>query len=200
MASIPAAISLAQEEVGRRLDQRPGGDQRRHPLVHVRGEVALGVGDQRPVAALGEVLDPALEAVAERPRRRLQQDPAAAAERDPGQLLLAEALDRGLRHLAARPAPSTAIPSPRRWRLSDSTRPASSSMRTSWSWRMCGVAQIASIPSAAAWRASAGAVAEVERAVVDAGKDVAVQVDQMARPPKAQNLVQRSPRTGTGLR
>ena len=80
---MPSAVALAQEEVGGRLDQRPGGDQRRDPLVHVGREVALGVGDQRPVAALGAGASTRrAERVAERPRRRLEQDPAAVAERD----------------------------------------------------------------------------------------------------------------------
>ena len=41
---------------------------------------------------------------------------------------------------------------------------------------MCGVAQIASIPSASAWRAIP-TLSRVERAVVERGEDVAVQVD-----------------------
>ena len=40
--------------------------------------------------------------------------------------------------------------------------PASSAIRTSWSWRMCGVAQIVSIPSAAACARHRDAVVEVE--------------------------------------
>ncbi len=70
---------LAQEEVGGRLDQGAGGDQPRDPLVHVGGEVALGVGDERAVAALGEVVDAAQQGVGQRARRRLEQDPAPAS-------------------------------------------------------------------------------------------------------------------------
>ena len=81
---------------------RPRSTRRRDALEHVGREVALGVGDQGAVAALGELLDAAQQAVAERAGRRLEQDPVPAAERDPGQLLLVEPLDRGLRHLAPR--------------------------------------------------------------------------------------------------
>ena len=42
---------------------------------------------------------------------------------------------------------------------------------------MCGVAQIASMPSAAACRAIPTLSREIECPVVDAGKDVAVEVD-----------------------
>ena len=59
------------------------------------------MGDDRPVAAVGEVGDPPQQALVQRPRRRLQQDPAAVPERDPGQFLLAQPLDRGLGDLAA---------------------------------------------------------------------------------------------------
>ena len=99
------------------------------------------------------------------------------AQRDPRQLLLAQPLDRGLGHLAPLEDPHRdhfpLQPLVQRRR----TRPASSSIRTSWSWRMCGVAQIASIPSASAWRAIADAVVGVARPVVDRVEDVAVQVD-----------------------
>ena len=117
------------------------------------------------------------EAVGERPGRRLQQHPAAAAERHPGQLLLARAPSTAVSATSPPWRTTTGIPSSRSRAFSASTRPAISSMRTSWSWRMWGVAQIASIPSAAAWRAIATLSREVERPVVDAGEDVAVEVD-----------------------
>ena len=90
---------LTQEEVRRRLDQRAGFDQLRDAIEHVGGEVALGVGDQRPVAAFGELLDPAGEAIAKRSGRRLQQDPDSSAQPHLQEFGLAESLDRALSHL-----------------------------------------------------------------------------------------------------
>ncbi len=101
IASIPAAICSRRKKSAVAWISAPLGNQRRHPLEHVGGEVALGVGDDRPVAALGEVPNPPQEAVAERPGRRLEQDPVALPERDLRQLLGAQRLQRGLGHLAA---------------------------------------------------------------------------------------------------
>jgi hypothetical protein len=53
------------------------------------------------VTAFGEMANAGDQGVAERARRRLEQDPAAGAECDQTQLLLTQTLDCGLRHLAA---------------------------------------------------------------------------------------------------
>ena len=98
---MPSAVRSRRKKSAVAWTRAPAATSAGDPLVHVGGEVALGMGDQRAVAALGQVLDPASQAVAQRPRRRLQQDPAARPERHPAQLLLAQTLDRGLRHLAA---------------------------------------------------------------------------------------------------
>ncbi len=141
------------------------------------------MGDQRPPATLGQVLDPAGEAVAERPGRRLQQDPVAAAQGHPAQLLLVEALDRGLGDLAA---------------LEDDNRnplfaqPRVESVDPSRDLLDADVVVVTDVRRRADRLDSvrcrlarhADAVAEVERPVVDAGEDVAVQVDHV-RPRRA---------------
>ncbi len=172
----PRRQLLAQEEVGGRLDQGAEPDQPPDPLVHVLGEVALGVGDQRPVAALGEPLDAPFEALAERAGRRLEQDPAPRPQRDARQLLLAQRLDRRLRDLAAaqhgdRDPLAAQTPVDRLDPLGDLLDPH--------------VVVVADVrrradrldPVAGRLPRQAGAVADVERAVVDSGEDVAVQVD-----------------------
>ena len=97
----PRRRLLAQEEIRGGLDQGAGGNQTLQALEHVRRDVTLGMGDQRAVAALGKVLNAAGEAVGERPGRRLEQDPASAAQPHQRQLLRAQALDCGLCDLAA---------------------------------------------------------------------------------------------------
>ena len=63
--------------------RRSGADQAGDALIHIGGEVALGVGDQGPVAALAELRDRSASRLSlERPRSGLEQDPAAPAERD----------------------------------------------------------------------------------------------------------------------
>ena len=110
------------------------------------------------------------------PGRRLEQDPAAAAERDAPQLLLAQGLDRGLRHLASlqdlhcqsliaeRPVelldPAGELLDPHIVVVADVRRRAD---------------QLDPVVHRLARQAQA--VGDVERAVVDAGEDVAVQID-----------------------
>ena len=140
----------------------PGPARRRRSSAAIRSYMSAerwrsGWAISAAVAALGQVLDRGDQAVAQRPRRRLEQHPAAARRAPPGPA-------------PPRSRPSTAVSAtsppcsdrrparPRRASaaLSASTRPASCSIRTSWSWRMCGVAQIASMPSLTAWRAMPG--------------------------------------------
>ncbi len=172
----PLDKALAQEEVGSGLNQRAGGDQLADALVHVGGYVPLGVGDQRPVAALGEVFDPVQQSLGERPGRRLQQHPASTPERDPPQLLLAQVLDHGLRDLPALQHrdrnPLLAEPAidrldPARQLLDADVVIVADMGR--------GANRLDAVDGRLA--SEAGAVADVERAVVNSGKDVAVQVD-----------------------
>ncbi len=188
---------LAQEEVGRRLDQGTVADQTGDPVEHVSGEVALGMGDQSAVTALGELPDAANQAVAERAGRRLQQDPVAAAERDLGQLLLAQALDRGRRDLAAAQHGERdallAQPSVDR-------RDAIGHLVDADVVIVADVGRGADRldPVDRRLPRHPGAVADVERPVVDAGQDVAVKVDQRATPLSAV-VARRHRATMTGM-
>ena len=172
----PLREPLAQEEVGGRLHQSTGSDQLGDALVHVGRDVSLRVGDQGPMAALGEMLDPPLQAVGERPRRRLQQHPAPVPQRHPRQLLLTQALDRGLRHLA------TLQHRDRDFLLA---KMAVDRLDPPGNFVDADVVIVADVGRGAdrldaiACRLAgeAGAVADVERAVVNSGKDVAMEVD-----------------------
>jgi len=137
------------------------------------------VGDQRPVAALGQVGDAGEERVGERAGRRLEQDPAARAERHPAQLHLAEALDRGLRHLAA---------AEHRHRQALLAQTRVELLNPAGDLLDPHVVVVADVrrradplyPVVSRLARQADAVGQVEGAVVDAGEDVAMQVDQGA--------------------
>jgi hypothetical protein len=84
------------------LDERAGGDQRREPVAQVAGRMTLGVGHDAAQAARGQRGDHGVERAGERTRARLEQEPAAAgAERDGPQLRVAQPERSLLGHLAA---------------------------------------------------------------------------------------------------
>ena len=196
----PGGEPLAQEEVRGRLNQRARGEQARDALVHIGGEVALGVGDQGAVAALGQVLDATGEAVGERTGGRLEQHPASSSQRHQRQLLLAQRLHRRLGDL---PALQDDDRDPLFIQVAVQGRnPARDLLDANvvvvadvWS----GADRLDAVPGRLARHA--GAVAQVERPVVDTGEDVAVEVDH--RQPSlagVQTLVQDRAHPGTGLR
>ena len=160
------------------LHERTEPDQAREVVLEVAVSVPLGVGDHAAEAPRRELLHGRVERFAERPRGGLEQDPAAAASERHG----ATAPPR-----RGRPPPSAPprrrqprrVVTPRRWSSAfrSATLPASSPVTTSWSCLMWGVAQIVPMPSASASRAMATRVVQVARAVVERGKDVAVEVD-----------------------
>ena len=142
------------------------------------------------------------QGVAERPGAGSSRIQRAAAERHAAQLLLAQRLDRGLGHLAPLQDRRPARPPRAGAALTRLDPSASSSMRTSWSWRMCGVAQTRSIPSfdglaADARRCRAGR-APRRRAPGRMWQCRSIKRSQVAPTPGANALSGR--RTGMGLR
>ena len=80
--------------------------QTRH---HVLGQVSLGMGDHRSISPTAQLPDGVVEAVAERPRCRLDQDPAScAAERHGPQFAVVQTRHRGGCDLAADQQPRVA--------------------------------------------------------------------------------------------
>jgi len=138
--------------------------------------MSLGMGDQRPAAAGGEVLDTPLKALSESTRRGLQQHPVAAAERHPRQLVVAQVLDHGLGHLAALENPDRDLLEAQSvvQRLD-----AGGDLVNPHIVVVANVRRRANCLDAVRGRLSRhpDAVPQVEGAVVDARKDVAVQVD-----------------------
>ena len=63
--------------------------------------MALRVRDEAAEAAPGERTDGQLQVIAERPRARLDQDPAPSPERYPPHVIVVELVEHRLRHLAA---------------------------------------------------------------------------------------------------
>lgn len=101
VAQCRAGIRL-EDERGGHLDQRAARDQRLEPCMEVRPEVALRMRDDRAGAAVAEPVDGGQERVAQRAGGGLDQDPAAVpAQRDPRQLRFVEPVQGGLGHLAA---------------------------------------------------------------------------------------------------
>ena len=172
------------------LDRRAVLDERRGPLYERAGanergelgdevgrEVALGMRDQRAQAADGQVLDTRGERVRQRAGARLEQDPAPpAAQRDRPQLVVVEALDDRLGHLAAgQHAGAHARHAQRRVELAHPGRQLGNAH----------VVVVADVrrrahprhPVAIGLARHRDAVGEIERPVVDSGEDVAVQID-----------------------
>ena len=142
---------LVGQQSGGHLDERAGADERRQPVAEVLRRVALGMGDDAPQAARRQGDDDRVQAVGERARSRLEQDPApAAAQRDRAATRRPSARAPSPRRPRRRSATRTASPSRRTASLSAATRSGSSAIRTSWSARMWGVAQTTAIPSASA--------------------------------------------------
>ena len=100
---IEEGVALVLDHVRRRhLDQRARLDELCEAKLEVHAQMALGMGDQRPVPALPEVFDGFGDRFVEGAGRRLEQDPEpAAAERERGEVLVGEAVDGWRRHLAA---------------------------------------------------------------------------------------------------
>ena len=67
-----------RQQRGGHLHQRALRHQGSQPLVQVRPNVSLRVGDQTVMPQLREAVDRVREGVAERPGRRLEQDPSPA--------------------------------------------------------------------------------------------------------------------------
>ena len=129
----------------------------------------------------------ARRAPAARPRaagRRLEQNPAAAIERDAPADGRAQAVG-GICATSPPCAIRTSIPRRSSSRCSSATRSGNSSMRTSWSSRMWGVAHTTADPVVLGHARHRHAVGEIERAVVERREDVAVQVDEVPAPPLA---------------
>jgi hypothetical protein len=133
------------------LDQRALPHRLGEPERQIRGRVPLRVGDQAAEASLPEAAHRGRERARQGSRARLEQDPPAApAERDGTQLVVGEAFDDGLGELTD-----------------------------------AHVVVVADVGRRAGQRDPVGvrlprhrdAVGKVQRAVVDAGEDVAVQVD-----------------------
>lgn len=106
----PGAGRFLDEEVRGRLHQRALAGEPPQALDQVRSQVALGMGDQGAEPPLTEPVDGFVKRVIECPRCGLEQDPAPRSpQRDPGQLVVVQPVQRSRRDLAAgedpRPAP-----------------------------------------------------------------------------------------------
>jgi hypothetical protein len=157
----------------------------------------MSADDQRAVAASCELLDAVREVLAEGARRGLHQHPAPAAERHPGQLVGAQALERRLSHLPA---------------LKDRDRDPLEAQPSVERLDALGDLVYANVVVMADVRGGAdrldavhgslprhpNAVPQVERAIVDAGEDVAVQIDQGANRHSG-DAVQKHGATMTGM-
>lgn len=96
------ARSLVGQERSRRLHQRSPGHEPSESLPEVRSKMSLRVRHQRTEAPSTKPLDRAFESVAERPRRRFEEDPTArASERHGSELAVAEPIERRGSNLAA---------------------------------------------------------------------------------------------------
>ena len=73
----PLRHLLPQEVVGGHLDQGPALDETGQAVEHVDGEVALGVGDQRPVALRRQAPRPAARGCRRAARERARAAPSA---------------------------------------------------------------------------------------------------------------------------
>ena len=164
---------------GGRLHEGAAADEQRQPIDEVRGEVALGMGDEASQPACGEVVDRRRQRVRQRPRARLEKHPAPGApERQRPQLGVVEALDDRLGDLTSGQHPGA---SPGRLQrgveLGHATRQLGDT-------HVVVVADVRggaheAYPIAVGLASHRDAVGEIQRAVVDSGEDVAVQVDQV---------------------
>jgi hypothetical protein len=95
-------IGGAGDELGGPLDQAAAVTQRKEAFLETLAGVALWVGDDRAQPPFGKTPHELLQTYPERARRGLQQKPSASpAERDEAQLLVAEAVGLGLGELTA---------------------------------------------------------------------------------------------------
>lgn len=91
-----------EQERGGDLHQGAGANRSRQAVDRAVAEVPLRVGYDRAEAQLVEPLERREQRFRQRPRARLEQDPAAAAaERERGELVAPELRERGLGDLAA---------------------------------------------------------------------------------------------------
>jgi adenosine/AMP kinase len=161
------------------LHERAALHERREAADDVGREVTLGVGDEAAQPLRGEVVHGRGQAVRQRPRSRLEQDPAPApAQRHGPKLGVVEVLDDRLGDLAAwEDARARARVLQRRVQLGhaiDELGDPDVVVVADVRGRAdeCHTVTIGLTPHR-------DAVGEVERAIVDPGEDVAMQVDHI---------------------
>jgi hypothetical protein len=165
------------EEVGGGLDEDALADQPSEALVEILAEMSLRVSDEDIEPTSLKLLDGLLERVIKRPGGRLEQDPpAGSAEAEGGQLIIAELVDDAHGDLAAG---------------KDSCRATAGAQGSvelgSPGWELIGVDGVigANMRRRTHGRDPVGLglaghrhrVVEITSAVVEAGEDVAVEVD-----------------------
>ena len=151
-------------------------DQLGQDLDRVCPEMAFGMGDEGPKPCSRQAVRRREERARERAGPGLEQDPAAVPERDTGELVAIESVDRRLGHLTTRgyahaDSPARQLVVEARRALGE-LRDADVVVVTDM-W--CGADRFD--PVALRLSSHRDRIVEIARAIVDPGEDVTVQVD-----------------------